>query len=272
MLPYFKRYSIYVSIMAIALPVVVSTVWPLFTGQMMATSVGGLVALFALFVLGLFSGYAVFGRKADAETERLLAAYNDRCDPQALVDEGAKLANSIPFPCDQSGSWYLGYYAQALLDLGRTEQAQAIQKGISDSAAAAKKPAAKAGILSNLLPLVEKTEGPQAAIAVADEGMDACGQLADAGAAQMRDYFESQRKVLQAELSDDASDIAKVASAIAGNDRYPRRIRVEYAWRQASAEFKLGDKEAERKCLRYVADNGGKLALAAKAKERLAAM
>ena len=270
MLPYFKRYSIYVSIIAIALPVIASTVWPLATGQMMAASIGGLVDMFALFVLGLFVGYAIFGRRADAETEKYLALYNDDCDPGALVEEGAKLASAIQFPCDQSGSWFLGYYAQALLDLGRAEQAKAIEQGMRTSMEAAKKPAVKIGILANLLPLVEKTDGAQAAMQLADEGIELCGQVGDAGAVQIRDYLESQRKVLAAELSDDPAGIEKLSASIAGSDKYPMRIRVEYAWQEASAAYRLDDAVTERKGLAFVADHGGRLALAAKAKERLA--
>lgn len=270
MLQYFKRYNIYVAIVAVVLPMVASTVWPLATGQMMASSIGGLVGLFVLFAIGLFVGYAIFGRRADAETEKYLASYNDDCDPQALVESGAKLAAAIPTPCDQSGSWFLGYYAQALLDLGRTDQAMAILAGLKASMQAAKTPSGKVGILVNVLPLAEKAEGPKVALELADEGVELCRQAGDAGAAQMRDYLESQQKVLRAELSDDPADIAKLAGGIAGSDRYPMRIRVEYAWREASAQYKLDDLAEEKRSLEFVAKNGGKLALAQKAAERLA--
>ena len=269
MLPYFRRYSIYVSIIAIALPVIVSTVWPLFTGQMMAASITGMVAMFALFVLGLFAGYAVFGKRADAEAEKYLSKYNDDCDPKALVDEGAKLASSIQFPCDQSGSWFMAYYAQALLDLGEVDKAKEVLSGLRASLVAAKKPVVKVGILANLLPLEEKAEGPSAAQALVQEGIRLCGEVPGAGAAQFREFFESQQKVLEAELSGNPADIAKLSASIVGNDRYPMRIRVEYAWREASAQYKLGDLAKEKSCLEFVATHGGKLALATKAKERL---
>ncbi len=270
MLQYFKRYNVYVAIVAVIPPMVASTAWPLATGQMMAASIGGLVALFALFAIGLFVGYGIFGKRADAETEKYLAFYNDDCDPAALVDAGAKLAEAIPTPCDQSGSWFMGYYAQALLDLGRRDEAMGILAGLKASMQAAKNASAKVGILVNVLPLVEKAEGPKAALDLADEGVGLCDQAGDAGASQMRDYLESQRKVLRVELSDDPADIAKIAGGIAGSDRYPMRIRVEFAWREASAQYKLGDLAEEKRALEFVARNGGKLALAQKAAERLA--
>lgn len=272
MLPYFRRYSIYVCIIAIALPVIASTVWPLVTGQLMAASLGGLVAMFALFVLGLFIGYAIFGKRADAEAEKLLAKYNDDCDPKALVDEGAKLASSIQFPCDQSGSWFMTYYAQALLDLGETDKAKEVLSGLRASLLAAKKPAPKVGILANILPLEEKSEGPAAAQALVQEGIRLCGEVPGNGAAQFRDFFESQQKVLEAELSGGPADVAKLSASIVGNDRYPMRIRVEYAWREASAQYKLGDLAKEKDSLDFVVHHGGKLALVQKASERLSTL
>ena len=191
-------------------------------------------------------------------------------DAKRLVDAGAKLAEAIPTPCDQSGSWFMGYYAQALLDLGRRDEAMGILAGLKASMQAAKNASAKVGILVNVLPLVEKAEGPKAALDLADEGVGLCDQAGDAGASQMRDYLESQRKVLRVELSDDPAGIARVAGGIAGSDRYPMRIRVEFAWREASAQYKLGDLAEEKRALEFVARNGGKLALAQKAAERLA--
>lgn len=272
MLPYFKRYTVYVSIIAIALPVLASTIWPLVTGQLMGASIGGLISMFALFILGMFVGYAIFGKRADAETEKMLAKYNDDCDPQALVDEGSKLAHSIQFPCDQSGSWFLAYYAQALLDLGRTDEAKAIQDGIANSFAAAKKPSQKLGILANLLPLAEKSKGPEAALELANEGIRLCDGMPDGGASQIREFLESQRKVLQAEESDDPADLSKVAASIADSSAYPMRLRVEYAWREASAQYKLGEPAQERESLEFVVEHGGKLALVQKAKERLGSL
>ena len=268
MLQYFKRYSIYVSAIAIALPVIVSTVWPLVTGQMMAASLSGLAMLFVLFIGGLILGYAIFGKRADAETQAYLDAYNDDCDPQRLVNEGAKLAQAIQFPCDQSGSWFMGYYAQALLDLGRKEEALNIQTGIKNSMDVAKNAPMKVGILANLLPLVEKSEGTQAALQLIDEGMALCDQLKDGGA-QIRDYLASQKKILDVEATGTPEEIAKLCASIADSDKYPMRIRVEYAWREGSAQYKADDLAGEKRSLRFVVDHGGKLALVGKAKARL---
>lgn len=271
MLPYFKRYSIYVCVIAVALPVAASTAWPLLTGQMMASQIGGLVGMLVLFAAGLFIGYAVFGRRADALTESYLAKYNDDCDPQALIDEGASLAKAIRTPCDQSGSWFLGYYAQALLEVGRADEAKAVRSGLRESVDAAKTPAAKLGILVNLLPLEEKVEGDAAAAALAEEGAALCEQMGDA-AGQLGEFVDGQRKVIEAKLSDDPEKLASLAEAVRESDRYPARIRVEYAWQEASARYRLGDSEGERLCLRFVEENGGSLALARKARERLAAV
>ncbi len=269
MIAYFKKYSIFVCIIAVALPVVASTVWPLITGQMMAASIGGLILMFALFVLGLFIGYAVFEKKAEGIVDGYIAKYNEGCDPEALVEEGRWLAEAIHFPCNQIGSWFLGYYAQALLDLGRVDEAREIDKGLRESIHAARKPAMKAGILVNLLPLSEKLDDVHDALQLIVDGLEYCSEDGGRGVAQLREFLESQQKVLGARKSGDQKAIADMSEAIRASAAYPMRIRVEYAWDEAAAGFKLGDLAQEKSCLEFVAAHGNKLALTEKARARL---
>lgn len=268
MLPYFKRYTIYVCIIAVALPVVVSTVWPLLTGHIMASSILGLVLLFALFVAGLLLGYRIFGNKADKTAEMHLDRYNDDCDPEALVNGGAEIAGAIAFPCIPAGAWYMGYYAQALLDMGRVEEAREIEEGIASSVPAVKKDAMKVGIIVNLLPLKEKIHGTEAAIQLVDEGLAICSQSTGA-VTQEEEFLKSQKTILEARMSGDARKVSQLDEKIRSNAQYPMRIRVEYAWDAASAEYKLGNASEEKTALEFVADHGNKLALVAKAKARL---
>lgn len=272
MIVYFRKYTIFVCVIAVALPVIVSTVWPLFTGQMMAASIGGLVLMFALFVLGLLFGYAIFEKHAEGIVDGYLSKYNEGCDPEALISEGAQLADEIKFPCNQIGSWFMGYYAQALLDVGDVERAKAISDGLRQSMEAAKTSEVKAGIMANLLPLSEKLDGSSEALELADKGIEHCNQIPARKAGQLSDFFSSQKKILEAQSSDDQAAIARLSESIRASALYPMRIRVEYAWDEARAEYKLGDVDEEKRCLRFVSDYGNKLALVAKAQQRLASL
>lgn len=272
MIAYFKKYTIYVCIIAVALPVIVSSLWPLVTGQLMAASIGGLIGMFALFIVGLLVGYGIFERKAESVVDGYLARYNDDCDPQALIEEGAWLAEAIAFPCNQMGSWFMGYYAQALLDAGQPDRAREIAEGLTTSMHAAKTPAMRAGILVNLLPLAEKLESPQDALGLLNQGLQWCDEDDERKVAPLREFLLSQKKVLDARAGGDQRALAQLSRSIASSDAYPMRIRVEYAWDEASAQYKLGDTAAEKEALQFVAQHGNKLALAAKAKERLAAL
>lgn len=272
MIAYFKKYTVFVCIIAVALPIVASTVWPLVTGQLMAASVGGLVTMFALFVVGLFIGYGIFERKAEGIVDGYLAHYNDECDPDALISEGGWLADAIAFPCNQMGSWFMGYYAQALLDAGRADEARKVAEGLDSSMRAAKSAAVRAGILVNLLPLAEKLESPQDALGLLNQGLEWCDEDNERKVAHLREFLLSQKKVLEARAAADQRAIASIAESIVPSGLYPMRIRVEYAWDEASAHYKLGNAPEEKRCLEFVAKNGNKLALAAKARERLASV
>lgn len=272
MIAYFKKYTIFVCIIAVALPIIASTIWPLVTGQLMGASVGGLVAMFALFVVGLLLGYGIFERKAEGVVDGYLAHYNDECDPDALIAEGAWLAEAITFPCNQMGSWYLGYYGQALLDAGKVDQAREIAEGLATSMHAAKNPAMRVGVLVNLLPLAEKLESPQDALGLLSQGLAWCDEASDLKVAHLREFLLSQKRVLDARASGDQRSIASISESIAASDLYPMRIRVEYAFDEAGAQYQLGNVAEERRCLQFVARNGNKLALVAKAKERLASL
>lgn len=268
MIPYFKKYSIFVCIVAVALPIVVSTIWPLLTGHMMAASIGGLIGMFVLFILGLLLGYAIFERKAESVVDGYLAQYNEECDPEALVSEGSNLASAIQFPCNQIGSWFMGYYAQALLDIGQPGRAREIYDGLMTSYQASRKPTEKAGILANILPLSEKMDDVDTTLGLINEGLALC----DAGGknvAPLRDFLFSQKRILDARKLGDQRVIGDLAEKVRSSAQYPMRLRVEYAWDEASADYRLGDLAEERRCLEFVVARGNKLALVAKAKDRL---
>lgn len=272
MLPYFKKYTIAVCVMAIALPIIASTLWPLVTGQMMASTLAGLLLMFALFFVGMMIGFAIFNRKAEADTAHLLSLYNDDCDPQALIDKGASLADAITFPCNESGAWFMSYYAQALLDKGDVERATEISKGIRQSMIVAKKDSMKCMILVNLIPLEEKLSSNEDVLKLIDEGLGYCKDDPSPNMAVRRQYLDNQKKVIDSRIANDPEARAKIDESVVDAKDNPMRVRVEFAYDAAIAYYHAGDASKEKASLDFVVSNGGQLALVSQARKRLSAL
>lgn len=272
MLPYFKGYAIAVCAIAVALPLIASTVWPLVTGQIIASSLGGLALQFLLFFGGLLVGYRIFERRAESVVDGYLKPYNDGCNPKALLDRGHKLACAITFPCNAQAAWFMGYYGQACLDEGRTEDARTIEEGLRQSISAQKKPDQKCAIIVSLVPLAEKLSSASDALALIDEGLALISTSSSAEASAQRTYLESQRAIMGARMAGDHEKLMDLDERVASSGAYPMRLRVEYAWDAAASAFKMGSVGEESRFLGFVADHGGTLALAEQARSRLAAM
>lgn len=272
MLIYFKRSVIAVCAIAVALPIIASTIWPLFTGQMMASTLLGLVLEFALFACGFVLGFAIFNKRANAKADRMIALYNNECDPQAFLKEGQMVISEITFPCNEQGAWFTGYYAQACLEVGRTEEAATLQKGLETSIQAAKKPLVASTIATYLISLLEKTGTADEVEELIDESLARIEHDASAAAGARRDYLNSQLKVVKTRKSGDEQARLRQDESIVQSESYPMRLRVEYAWDEASAAFKMGDADLERASLQFVIAHGGSLALVAHAKDRLSSL
>ncbi|WP_251212270.1 hypothetical protein [Adlercreutzia murintestinalis] len=272
MLPYFKKYSIIACIIGVLPSVVVSTVYPMVTGSIMASTLGGLAVLLALFMVSMVLGFNIMERVAETRTNGLLALYNDACDPEALIAQGKEVAEAVSFPCRAAGAWYMAYYAQALLEEGKVDQARLIEQGLRQSIQAVKKPQQKAGILVNLIPLADKLDGTEEALALVGQGLALVSGDAGPVAVELRAFLESQEKIMRVRESGHAEDAARLDEAIRASDAYPMRIRVEAAWAEARAYYQLGDAAAERRSLAFVVDHGNRLALVAKAQQRLASV
>lgn len=269
MLTYFKGYTIAICAIAIALPVVTSTLWPIFTGQMMAASFTGMVLMFVLFAVGMSVGYFVFSKLADHKVQTWIDEYNNKCNPDLLISQGAQIASQVAYPCNQASSWFMGYYGQALLDSGNSQFAKNILGGLRLSIDAAKKPLDKAGILVNYLPLDQKIEGSANALNVVDEGIGYCKQARESQASSYLDFLDFQKKILSDLTSGDKSKAIAICEKVKSDPAYPLRLRVEYAWIEASKLYGSDDSNKEVNCLGFVVRNGNKLALVAKAQKRL---
>lgn len=272
MLVYFKKYVIALCALAVALPVIASTIWPLATGQLMASTLGGLILEFALFIGGFLVGYQIFSRRAERVADGFVYLYNVDCNPEAFLNHGSELARSITYPCNPSGAWYLGYYAQACLDVGRMDEAKAIEEGLRASIAAQKKPQHKCSVIIALIPLVEKTGTLQEVRSLVEEGLTLIASDASSTAEVQRIFLTSQQKIADARMASNLEQLKQLDDLVVSSSSYPMRIRVEFAWDAASASYKLGKVEDERQMLAFIIQHGGTLALVAHARKRLDAL
>ncbi|WP_165055992.1 MULTISPECIES: hypothetical protein [unclassified Adlercreutzia] len=272
MLPYFKRYVIICCVAAAAVPLIASTIWPLLTGQIMAASLPGLITLLVLFFGTMAAMQRVMGMKAQVETERLFALYNEQCDPDALIDQGAPVAALVEPQCGELPSWFMSYYAQALLDAGQVERAQAVKATQLGGVASLKKPEARAAVVVNMVPLALKLDEPVDALGLIEQGEGLLEGLADDASAQRRAYLASQRELVSARCAEDPQGLLDLCEQVRANAEHPLRLRVERAWDEAQACYRLGDAARERACLEFVVEHGNKLALVTPARTRLAAL
>lgn len=272
MLAYYKRYAIISCVVAVAVPLAVSTAYAAVTGKIMAASLDGLIVLLLLLFGTMALMQGVFARRVDGRTAQLLALYNDDCDPEAFVEQGRAVADAITEPYDVTGSWFMTYYGQALLDAGKADQARKVAEALRESVAAARKPQAKVGIIANAVPLVAKVDGPKAALDLVGEGLELAGGQ-DADPADSRVVFlRGQQRLRQAEAADDDAELRSFYEKSVADAAVPERLRVESAWKLARLAFRSGDAATERRMLRYVVGHGGKLALVAPARKQLDAL
>ena len=273
MFPYFKKYVIICCAIAVAVPVVGSTVYAAVTGTIMAASLGGLIMLLVLLFGSMYIAQSYFGRKADAETEAMLAKYNDDCDPQAFTQDAARIIDNIQPPYNVMASWFLTYYAQALLDEGNASQARAIEENMLKSAEGAKNDSIRLGILMNAVPLVTKTQGAQAALDLVNKALALLPNVQQApGANDPAAFLNNQKALLEATIAGDTATLRTMYGKVREDAALPMRIRVESAWKEAQACHSAGDTAQERACLDFVVSNGNKLALVAPARKQLTAL
>lgn len=270
MLIYYKRYTVILCVIAVALPVVVSTVYPFITGQIMASTLPGLITLFLLFAAGMLVGYRIMDGIAERRTESMLSLYNTQCNPEGLISEGADLARNITFPCNEAGAWFMSYYAQALLDAGKLEQAKEISAGLGLTVKSSKNDAGRCAVICNLVPLYEKLNPPQDSLGLIEEGISLCAASPSPEMQVRHQYLESQLKIMKARCGENWQESAVLDESVKDAPANPMRIRVEFAFSAAMAYFHLGNSLKEQENLRFVVEHGNRLALVAQAEKRLA--
>ncbi len=272
MLSYFEKYAIIACVVGVAVPLVVSTVYPMVTNEILAAHLWGMFLLIALLLVTLYVMSVAMSKLADKVAQGYIDHYDKECDPQRMLDESASLRAAMQPPYNPAGAWFSAYSAQALLDVGHADEAKRIEEGLRQSIAHEKKPSRKADIIVNLVPLAMKIDGPEA---VRDDSALAISFLDAAGAPPQdprRLYLQSQIAMAAGKLGGDEERLIDLYEKIIGTGHFEMRLRVESAWDEARIFYRRGEHERERACLEFVVKYGNKLALVGQAQARLATL
>ncbi len=248
---------------------IVQTIYSLVTHQALAATLPGLALSLLLFIVVTAFAAVHFSKRANEEADSLIALYDELCDPQAFADRGKATAQAMTVPYDASSSWFMSYYAQALLDIGIVQNAREIERGMYDSVAESKKVEEQAQIVTNLVPLSLKVLGPAETLPIIQMGLDLLKQGPVLKLAPAIAFLENQQVIVQAQVDGDDEKLLRFYSSTRLNEDVPLRIRVEQAWDEARIHFKRGEAAAERSCLDFVVSHGNKLALVKAAQARL---
>ena len=267
-----RKYMFMATGAGIVVTAIVQTIYSLVMHQAMAATLPGLILSLALFVVVTAFAAMHFGKRANEDADALISLYDDLCDPQALADRGKATASQMTVPYDVPSAWFMSYYAQALLDMGITQNAREIERAMYESVGASKKVEEQAQIVTNLVPLSLKVLGPAETLPIIDMGLKLLAEGPALKLAPAIAYLENQRIIVSAQVNGEDERLVRYYSSARDNADVPLRIRVEQAWDEARIHYRAGNVAAEREALRFIVDNGNRLALVAPAKERLAAI
>ena len=271
MVHYFPKMRILSFAIGCGIPIAALLVyWFGFGGMIGFTDPVGMVLL-ALLIFGPILSFNFFNRRASAEFDRIMNLYNEDCDPQAFVDEGALIVQNAQSPYNPFEAWFLSFYALALLDVGRAEEAAQIGKNMQDFAESAENNEEKASYLVNIIPLVLRLFGPAAGLSVIDRALEIVQNNPAPNSAEQEGYLISQKRMVEAVENHDAAYLLERCEAIRTNasGNQQMRVRVLEAEQEAQLREITGDAVGARECWQFVADNGNRLPSVEEARRHL---
>lgn len=269
MLPYFKKYLIAAYALSVLIPVASLAAFSVVMGGNVVKTLPGLFSSLMLFVACLYALPRIMGQQADRKADAIVSLYNDACDPPAFLEQAAVPAGAVKAPYTEAGSWFLSFYALALADEGRAEEAARIGENMRASAAQTQDPKVRAALFVNMEPVVLRLLGAQVALGVVEEAERLLAGAMDEESAQRRNFLAWERSVLGARLDGDDDVLAEKFEHVRSQAAYPLRMRVLAAADEAEVRRRQGDAARERECLRFVAEHGNRLPAAAAAQARL---
>lgn len=270
MIAFNGKYFVYASGAGLVLTAVVQGIYSAVTGLPMASTLPGLIASLLLFVGTTVIALLYFKRKSAVDIDALLDVYNESCDPGAFVEQSQIYVNGMQAPFDSSSSWYMSYYAQALLDLGQVQQAQKIEQDMYESIRQANDVEQQAKIIVNLVPLARKLLGSADTVPVIQKGIELLNSgEAVKDALAYEGFLQNQLVICTALAEQDDEKLIRFYSSSRTNETLPLRIRVEQAWEEAQIHYRAGDTARELECLEFIVAHGNKLAFVKAAQDRL---
>lgn len=278
MLQYFKKYRTMSMVLSVGIPILLMVVWLTVTknSPIQSSVMTVFVTFFGFVLLTTIAVQSVVGKKVERETDRLLALYNEDCDPFAFVDEAAEVAAGMHAPFNDVTSWFLSFYALALLDCGRVDDAAEIGREMQESLQTAANSGLKVVLATNIEPLVLRLFGAEGALQLVESVLPEAEALSQGGNQKQQilfsshlNFLQSEQKTLQYMVENDQFHLLEQFTAIFRNERYPMRLRALNAKMAADLCNALGQRDAEVECLRFAAEHGGKLPFVQEAAERL---
>lgn len=269
MLPYFRTYAFVAYIIGVAAPVMIITALSWVIGYYVVATLPGLIAAILLMIVSLLTAKKIVTKLADRKADEMIALYNDKCDPAAFIQASQNVVREIRPPYDETGSWFLSFYALALDDMGQREEAARIGQTMLSSAQLATDPHVKVGILVNIEPLVQRLFGVEEALEVVAQAQDAIAGSADPDDANRMSFLNWERGILEAIRNGDDETLIQRFSGIRNTPSYPMRVRVSDALLEAALHKSRGDVSHERECLDFIIANGNKLPAVDLARQRL---
>lgn len=270
MIAFNGKYLVYASGAALVLTAVVQSIYSAVTGLPMAGTLPGLVTSLLLFVGTTVVALLYFKRKSTVDVDTLLDVYNESCDPGAFVEQSQLYVNGMQAPYDSTSSWYMSYYAQALLDLGQVQQAQKIEQDMYESIRDANDVEQQAKIVVNLVPLARKLLGSSDTVPIIQKGIELLNSgIAVKDGFAYESYLQNQLVICTALAEQDDAKLIRFYSSSRTNETLPLRIRVEQAWEEAQIHYRAGDTAHEVECLEFIVAHGNKLAFVRAAQDRL---
>lgn len=273
MIAFNGKYLVYASGIAMIVTAVVQTIYSVLTGLPMAATLPGLIISLLLFVGTTLVALAYYKRKSTVDVDQLIDVYNEACDPSAFVSQSQMYVNGMNPPYDNASSWFMSYYAQALLDLGRVSEAQKIEQDMYESIKESTGLEQQAKIIVNLVPLAQKLLGPADTVPIIQKGLELL-QTGEAGkdAPAYEAYLQNQLVICTALAENDVEKLVRFYSSARNNETMPLRIRVEQAWEEAKIHYAQGDTQREIECLEFISTKGNKLAFVKQAHDRLVSL
>lgn len=270
MLPYFRNYVLVAYILAIVVPVGLVTVLSWILGFYLVSTVPGLIFAIVAVIASLLIAKKVVTKLVDRKSDKLISLYNDDCDPAAFLEKARPIVENIRSPYDEAGSWFLSYYALALDDIGKQDEATHIVRAMLSDARAAANPSLKAAILVNIEPLVFHLFGAKRALEVVEEAQEILSEFSNEDSESRLSFLEWEHSVLLALYDNDNESLVRKLKTIRYTNTYPLRMRVNDALLESSAHKAQGDLAQERECLEFIVEKGNKLSAVELAKSRLA--